>query len=172
MKASSATAYGYLEGQILPNSGHIRVSVAPEGVKIEYVRTYLPKNETGARHNKDVSASYYIGATNCYDSLSSGIPILYNSNYSDEIAYPNPFEKETTIQFSVLKTENLSIQILNSNGQMVKELISDQNIPVGNYKVIWDGTNSLGADVNSGMYWYSIKSNHAEIKTGKIILNR
>jgi hypothetical protein len=172
MNASSAKAYGYLEGQILPNSGHIRVSVAPEGVKIEYVRTYLPKNETGARHNKDVSASYYIGAKNCYDSLSSGIPILYNSNYADEIAYPNPFEKETTIQFSVLKSENMSIQILNTKGQMVKELISNQNIPVGNYKVIWDGTNSLGADVNSGLYWYSIKNNHAEIKTGKIILNR
>ena len=173
MNASSAKAYGYLEGQILPNSGHIRVSVAPEGVKVEYVRTYLPKNETGSRHNKDVSASYYIGAKNCYDSMSStGIPILYNSNYSDEIAYPNPFEKETTIQFSVLKSENLSIQILNSNGQMVRELIANQNIPVGNYKVIWDGTNTSGANVNSGMYWYSIKSSSNEIKTGKIILNR
>lgn len=171
--ANQAKVYGYLEGQILPNSGHVRVSVAPEGVKVEYVRTYLPKNESASRHNKDVSASYYIGATNCYDSMSASvIPILWNSQYSDEIAYPNPFEKETTIAFNVPQDQNLSVQISNANGQLIKSLIPNQMIKKGSYKVIWNGTNEKGVEMNSGMYFYSIQSNQKEVSSGKIILNR
>ena len=34
-------ADAYLSGDKLPNSGHVRVSVSPEGVKVEYVRSFL-----------------------------------------------------------------------------------------------------------------------------------
>lgn len=47
-----AKDYGYYEGLILPNSGHLRVNVSPNGVKVEYVKVYLPKNETATRKIK------------------------------------------------------------------------------------------------------------------------
>ncbi len=171
---NTAKVYGYLEGQILPNSGHLRVNVSPEGVKVEYVRTYLPKNETATRHNKDVSASYFIGAKNCYDSLTNAvIPIVYNSKYADEISYPNPFQKETTIQFNAVKDERMNIEIVNSQGQIVRQLLNNQILSKGTYKIIWDGTNNQGNDVNSGVYWYIVRnSNLRELKSGKMILNR
>lgn len=39
----------YMSGDKFPNSGYTRVSVSPGGVKVEYVRTYLPKDETADR---------------------------------------------------------------------------------------------------------------------------
>jgi len=38
----------YLSGDLLPNSGHLRVSVAPERVRVDYVRAFLPGEGTNA----------------------------------------------------------------------------------------------------------------------------
>jgi hypothetical protein len=36
------------------------VTVSPAGVKVEYVRSYLPKDETAERRNGEVAFSYTI----------------------------------------------------------------------------------------------------------------
>lgn len=40
---------GYIYGTILPNSGHLEVTVDPEFVKVDYVRAYLPGHGTNAQ---------------------------------------------------------------------------------------------------------------------------
>lgn len=35
----------YKSGEIFPNSGHVRVTVAPDGVTVEYVRSYLDRSD-------------------------------------------------------------------------------------------------------------------------------
>lgn len=65
-----ADDYGYFQGLIQAASGHLKVTVDSLGVQVDYVRTYLPQDEDNAHHNRDVSATYYIGAKNCYDSTS------------------------------------------------------------------------------------------------------
>jgi hypothetical protein len=52
----------YQSGVKLPNSGHLRVTVSPEQVKVDYVRSYLPKDETGQRKTGEVAHSYAIKA--------------------------------------------------------------------------------------------------------------
>jgi hypothetical protein len=47
----------YLHGLMLPNSGHLRVSVGPERIHVEYVRAFLP----GDGENGVVADSYDIG---------------------------------------------------------------------------------------------------------------
>ncbi len=171
--ANQAKVYGYLEGQILPNSGHLRVKVEPTGVNVEYVRTYLPQNETSNRHNKDVSASYFIGEKNCYDSLSNAsIPIIYNAQYEDEISYPNPFQKETTIKLKIRKQDTYSVNIHGVQGNQIRSLLSDAKLGKGQYQLIWDGTNNIGADVPSGVYFYQIKQQDKVLQSGKLILAR
>jgi len=59
-KASQAQEYGYLSGEILPNSGHLRVIVRSSEVIVEYVRTYLPETENAERINSQVSHTYRI----------------------------------------------------------------------------------------------------------------
>lgn len=54
----NAEAYG--SGDKLPNTGYTRVTVSPAGVKVEYVRTYLPADEAGGRVSGTVAFSYTI----------------------------------------------------------------------------------------------------------------
>ncbi len=166
--ANMATDYGYKEGVILPNAGHLRLHVDPNQVKVDYVRAYLPKSETSTRKNKDVSATYYIQKTNCYDSLTTGTPVLWNSNYSDELIYPNPFFNEVKIQFSVAKTEKINLMILNENGQVIKHLINGSTIEAGNFQLNWDGKDNLGNQVSVGNYRYVIEGEKSGTRQGKI----
>ena len=50
----------YRSGDILPNSGRVRVSVAPKQVRVEYVRSCLPKDATTEQPNGEVVFSYEI----------------------------------------------------------------------------------------------------------------
>ncbi|HTS18377.1 MAG TPA: metallophosphoesterase [Verrucomicrobiae bacterium] len=50
----------YESGVKLPNSGHLRVTVSPEQVKVDYVRCYLPKDETDQRKTGEIAHSYTI----------------------------------------------------------------------------------------------------------------
>jgi hypothetical protein len=58
----SALAYGYVSGDVLPSSGHLRVTVSPSNVMVEYVRAYLPKDENAQRKNGQVDYTYIIPA--------------------------------------------------------------------------------------------------------------
>jgi predicted phosphodiesterase len=55
----NAQEYGYLAGEFQPSSGFLRVRVAPEAARIDYVRTYLDGKEPAAR-NGEVSFSYVV----------------------------------------------------------------------------------------------------------------
>jgi hypothetical protein len=50
----------YRSGDILPNSGHLRVTVASDRVKVDYVRAWLAKDETGDQKNGAVALSYSV----------------------------------------------------------------------------------------------------------------
>ena len=45
-----------------PNSGHVRVTVSPTQVKVDYVRAYLPKDEGAGKKSGDVAFSYTVAA--------------------------------------------------------------------------------------------------------------
>jgi hypothetical protein len=51
-------ADAYASGDRFPNSGYTRVRVSPAGVKVEYVRSYLPKDEGPDRVHGAVAFSY------------------------------------------------------------------------------------------------------------------
>lgn len=55
---NSAAEYGYLIGNILSSSGHLRITVTPEQVTVEYVRTYLPQDEKSDQQNRQVDCMY------------------------------------------------------------------------------------------------------------------
>jgi hypothetical protein len=50
----------YRSGHILPNSGHLRVTVSPDEVRVDYVRAFLPPDEGEGRTNGMVAHAYTI----------------------------------------------------------------------------------------------------------------
>jgi hypothetical protein len=57
---NNATEYGYVNGDAIAGTGHIRVVVTPNQVTVDYVRAYLPKDEKSGRQNGQVDYSYII----------------------------------------------------------------------------------------------------------------
>lgn len=167
-----ADDYGYFAGQILPNAGHLRVTVGPNGVKTEYVRAYLSQNETPTRKNRDVSATYFIGKTNCYDSLSTSSPVLWNANYSDELIYPNPFSDAVNIEFSLENPERLDLDIFDENGRHLRRLLAGETVSAGKFQIVWDGKNGGGAALPNGVYFWKIQNARGESTGGKVVLAR
>jgi hypothetical protein len=46
----------------LPNSGHLRVTVSPGKVRVDYLRSYLPKDATAEHLDAEVAFHYEIPA--------------------------------------------------------------------------------------------------------------
>jgi hypothetical protein len=82
--------------------------------------------------------------------------------------YPNPFNPETRINYSVKEAGNVTLEVYNIRGQLVKILV-DHLKETGNYTIIWNGTDSSNKSVASGVYFYKMKTqNYNSIK--KMIL--
>jgi len=84
--------------------------------------------------------------------------------------YPNPFNSNTTISFDLYHAASVDLSIYDVNGAPVKTLIHNPMMP-GNYNIPWDGTNSTGARVASGLYFCRL-NNFRQIVTIKMILLR
>ena len=85
-------------------------------------------------------------------------------------AYPNPFNPETNIHYSVLSGHAFSIDIMDIQGKIIKTLINDK-ISQGNGQVKWDGKSDDGIMMSSGLYFYRLSSSDYE-ETKKIVLLR
>ena len=72
-------------------------------------------------------------------------------------AFPNPFNPETTIRFSLPWEAPVSVKVFNTQGQFVVDLV-DESLPAGNFEVTWDGRNADGVEVSSGVYIYKIEA--------------
>lgn len=58
----TSKSYNYLHGTVLGGSGYIRVRVSPQDVKVDYVQTYLPKEEDATHKDGMIADSYTIKA--------------------------------------------------------------------------------------------------------------
>jgi len=82
--------------------------------------------------------------------------------------YPNPFNPTTTIAYSMIEEGNVSIEVFNIRGQLVKTLINE-HMTVGEHTLVWEGTNNNNQKASSGMYFYKMKSGNYS-STKKMIL--
>lgn len=55
-----AQDYGYVHGDVVSSSGHLRVTVTPEKTSVAYVRAYLPQDEKSGQQNRRVDFQYLI----------------------------------------------------------------------------------------------------------------
>ena len=65
--------------------------------------------------------------------------------------FPNPFNPETSIQFTLPENGMVNLAVYNIMGQKVRELIADR-MQAGTHSVIWDGKDDMGNIVSSGIY--------------------
>lgn len=83
--------------------------------------------------------------------------------------YPNPFNSCTAIGFQIKHGGNVRIEIFNLLGQAVKILIN-QKKDAGNYTVEWDGTDTRGMSVSSGIYICLMQANGRILRRKLLLL--
>jgi hypothetical protein len=83
--------------------------------------------------------------------------------------YPNPFNPETTVIFTIAKSGNVDLSIYNLKGQRVRTLANRQFL-TGEHSLIWNGTDDSGTSVGSGIYFYKLSINNLTVSTKKCIL--
>jgi hypothetical protein len=70
--------------------------------------------------------------------------------------YPNPFNQSTKIEFTLVKSGFVKLNIYDILGRKVKTLISE-HLSAGYKSVLWDGKNDSEKEVSSGIYFYQLK---------------
>ncbi len=71
--------------------------------------------------------------------------------------YPNPFNPSTTISFELANPGQISIEIFNQKGQLVRSLVNAA-LPAGRHQLEWNGADNTGSPVSSGIYYYRMRS--------------
>lgn len=107
---------------------------------------------TWANNFKFELTEYHVQSTVDVKS-SPSVPILFSLHQN----YPNPFNPETTIRFELPQAEDVTINIYNLQGQLVRELVSE-NREAGLHNIVWDAREDAGRIMPSGVYLYRIQA--------------
>lgn len=93
-------------------------------------------------------------------SFKTGVATSPNAptDFQLQQSYPNPFNPRTTIEYSLLKRGIVSLKIFDVLGKEVISLINEMQ-ERGVHHVQWDGRNSEGQSMASGIYYYQLQMN-------------
>ena len=143
-----ANAGAYVSDTIA-GTGHLRVTVSPNNVKVDFVRAYLPADTlSGAHKNGEVAFSYTVGGKD-----NTGENEVLET--SDIKLYPNP----ASDYISILSSQNYNLEevnIYNSVGQLQLQTHTN-TFDIGNF--------------SNGIYFVNIKTENALV-VKKLVVNK
>jgi flagellar hook assembly protein FlgD len=93
---------------------------------------------------------------------------IINNNITLGGNYPNPFNPETEIVFSMQNQAQVRLVVYNIKGEVVKELVNS-NLSAGEHRILWRGTDAGGNTVGNGIYYYKMQSGKYT-SSGKMVL--
>ena len=114
------------------------------------------------------SGNYMIRAV-CDTLVCAGVPDRPAPGFVVH-ASPNPFREETSISFALERQTQIAIAIYDIKGRRIRSVV-DRVFEAGPHSVVWDGADSHGNAVCSGIYFYRVIA-PASAHTGKVTLLR
>ena len=83
--------------------------------------------------------------------------------------YPNPFNPSTTIKFALPQAQKVKLEIFNLLGQRVITLVDNEDYQSGVFTRSWNGQDSFGNIVPSGIYLYRLEAGDF-VKINKMVM--
>ena len=83
--------------------------------------------------------------------------------------FPNPFNSRTTIPIVLEHTAEIQINVVNTLGQRVQQLMSGQ-LSAGQHIFHWDGRSEDGEHVSSGLYFYEVITDGHRLQRPMVLL--
>ncbi|GEM_PF-5481878 len=141
----------------LPGSGYIGVYADTD----DAIQEINEENNTNAT---DVT----IVSTDVDEDAQTFIPDRFHLHAN----HPNPFNQETTIQYDLPRASRVSLRVYNVQGQEIANLnLVYGELPAGRHAVRWNGMNTDGTPVPSGIYIYRIRAGEYTASR-KMVLSR
>jgi hypothetical protein len=129
------------ENSVLPGSGEIFRVVTDEPVD-------LSDASVEVRDATNESIEF---------ELSSEALVLLPTAYAVEGNFPNPFNPQTTIKFTLPEAQDVRMEIFDIRGYRVRVLVNE-HMPAGAHSVVWNGRDGHGRSVASGTYFYRVQA--------------
>ena len=134
---------------------------------------YLPVNPAAKEALTDrLQITDAVGAT----LLAGRLPIAVSASsaappsvFALGDAFPNPSNPATTISYEVAQPGVITLSVYNLLGQEVTRLVDGAHTP-GRFTVQWDGVNSRGLVVASGVYLYRLTGANGFTETKRLTL--
>lgn len=145
--SNQRSAYSYSDYQVAPNQ--------------QYYYRLADQNFNGHLTYHPSIAVFVPNGSNEYDAAA-----LQGFHLSDN--YPNPFNPATFIDYQLMRANRVFLAVYNSLGQLVKILVEADQEP-GAYTVQWDGHDSAGRKMPSGIYYYRLQLDRIS-ETRKMLL--
>lgn len=162
-----ALYFGYVLGWpsfvVLPDSvgytnDSVRIVIHPDGLPPGIHRDTVQFDVQGTSAPVQLSVELEVSGS---DSLA-----VAGSVYN----YPNPFNPETQIAFTLSSGSRVTLRVYNILGEHVVTLV-DRNLPAGSQRFTWDGRTQDGDRASSGVYFYRLSVDE-EVHTGKMMMLR
>ena len=177
---SNIMGYNLYRNDSLDLSSAVKITDLIEGTNTSEVHTYTYLDQ----ELEQVGTYYYwlqvsdLDGSSIYHSPVSVVftegeeggapPVTFKTSL--ENAYPNPFNPNTNIRYQLENPGNVKIDIFNARGQLVRSF-SSYHDAAGYYQINWDGRDSSGKAVSSGVYQYKMTSGKYH-STKKMVLKK
>jgi hypothetical protein len=116
-------------------------------LECSFTRTEYP---SGLYYYQEVFST---GSAVIISSPRETIPEAFNLKQN----YPNPFNPLTTVEFYLDQSSDVSLDIYDLQGGLVRTLVK-RYMDKGDHKIVWDGKNEHGSPAASGVYMYHLNA--------------
>jgi hypothetical protein len=146
---------------------------APDAIENTAGTPKTKLNSLRFRLNGNNKANFNVGGARVSSSWASAVAKLPVTGNYDPLdgknsfrIYPNPVSNTMTLDYNLVKNDNVNLEIYNTTGQVIKTYIKSNNHPSGSYSQSFDVS-----DLNSGVYLARFTTGNVT-KSTKIIINR
>jgi hypothetical protein len=121
-------------------------------------------------YSETAGAAVFMNNTAASFTVTTPTDAVPSAAFQQLRSRPNPFNPMTEIVFSSTRTEHFTLAVYDPRGRLVTTLLQGM-VSAGTHRLIWDGTNSEGHQVASGIYLARL-SGANRLETHKLVLGK
>lgn len=163
-----AEATAWLAQPSLSRTEPTLTQVTDTGLQIRNTRAQLEVNSRG----RQLGPNKFFSITCGTEPFAAGKRVAQQqaTTFGLEAPYPNPFNSEVVIRFSIPHATDAYIAVYNMAGQKVR-ILEAGYLQSGSYRFVWDGLNDSGHGVATGIYFVRLQAG-VQSRVQKITLLR